>query len=120
MRRRQGAPLRPLPFERTLEKDLLGANLQARRTSVHCATGHRCCSVDPEAHDESTTYVFECSSDGQPPGTSHGADVDGDGSGTVVEQRLYQLIRQSRPIAERPFEIEFLDAGVEIFAFTFG
>jgi len=32
---------------------------------------------------------------------------------------LYQLIRQSRPIAERRFEIELLDAGVEIFAFTF-
>jgi Thioredoxin like C-terminal domain len=63
---------------------------------------------------------FRVSIDGQPPGTSHGADVDGGGSGTVVEQRLYQLIRQSKPIAERRFEIEFLDAGVEIFAFTFG
>jgi hypothetical protein len=38
----------------------------------------------------------------------------------VTEQRLYQLIRQQRPIAERQFEIEFLDPGVEAFAFTFG
>ena len=58
--------------------------------------------------------------DGQPPGAGHGSDVDGDGSGTVTEQRLYQLIRQSGPIADRQFEIEFLDSGVEAFAFTFG
>ncbi len=42
------------------------------------------------------------------------------GNGTVSEQRLYQLIRQPQPIADRLFEIEFLDAGVETFAFTFG
>jgi hypothetical protein len=30
------------------------------------------------------------------------------------------LIRQSGPIVEREFEIEFLDSGVEAFAFTFG
>ena len=40
--------------------------------------------------------------------------------GTVTEQRLYQLIRQPKPIADRLFEIEFLDPGVEAFAFTFG
>jgi hypothetical protein len=34
--------------------------------------------------------------------------------------RLYQLIRQPKPIADRHFEIEFLDSGVEAFAFTFG
>jgi thioredoxin family protein len=33
---------------------------------------------------------------------------------------LYQLIRQPKPIAERRFEIEFLDPGAEAFAFTFG
>jgi len=36
------------------------------------------------------------------------------------EQRLYQLIRQPKPIADRLFEIEFLTAGVEAFVFTFG
>jgi hypothetical protein len=46
--------------------------------------------------------------------------IDGQGEGTVTEQRLYQLIRQSQPISDRQFEIEFLDAGVEAFAFTFG
>jgi hypothetical protein len=47
-------------------------------------------------------------------------DVDEGGNGTVVEQRLYQLIRQPKPIVDRTFEMEFLDAGVETFAFTFG
>ena len=58
--------------------------------------------------------------DRQPPSASHGTDVDDQGNGTVMEQRLYQLIRQSGPIADRHFEIEFLDSGVEAFAFTFG
>ena len=58
--------------------------------------------------------------DGQAPGTSHGLDVDDQGNGTVSEQRLYQLIRQPKPIADRLFQIEFLDAGVEAFSFTFG
>ena len=47
--------------------------------------------------------------DGQPPGAGHGSDVDDQGNGTVTEQRLYQLIRQTGPIADRQFEIEFLD-----------
>ena len=58
--------------------------------------------------------------DGQPPGAAHGGDVDERGEGTVTEQRLYQLIRQPRPIADSQFEIEFLGSGVEAFAFTFG
>ena len=58
--------------------------------------------------------------DGQPPGAAHGIDVDEQGNGTVAEQRLYQLIRQPNPIADRQFEIEFFDSGVEAFAFTFG
>ena len=57
--------------------------------------------------------------DGQPPGPAHGLDVNERGNGTVVEQRLYQLIRQSKPTVDRTFEMEFLDAGVETFAFTF-
>jgi thiol-disulfide isomerase/thioredoxin len=63
---------------------------------------------------------FRVTIDGQPPGSAHGLDVDEGGTGTVVEPRLYQLIRQPKPIVDRQFEIEFLDAGVETFAFTFG
>jgi thiol-disulfide isomerase/thioredoxin len=58
--------------------------------------------------------------DGRPPGSDHGGDVDEAGNGTVTGQRLYQLIRQADPTADRLFEIEFLDPGVEAFVFTFG
>ena len=58
--------------------------------------------------------------DGAPPGNAHGLDVDEQGQGTVVEQRLYQLIRQPGPIADRTFEIEFAQAGAEAYVFTFG
>ena len=58
--------------------------------------------------------------DGQPPGTAHGTDVDGQGNGTLTEQRVYQLIRQPGPIADRTFEITFPDPGTQAYCFTFG
>jgi thiol-disulfide isomerase/thioredoxin len=58
--------------------------------------------------------------DGEPPGDARGVDVDEEGHGTLDQQRLYQLIREPRSIADRTFEIAFLDAGVEAYAFTFG
>jgi thiol-disulfide isomerase/thioredoxin len=58
--------------------------------------------------------------DGQPPGPAHGLDVDAQGNGVATEQRMYQLIRQPKPIDDRQFEIQFLDPGVEAFSFTFG
>ena len=67
-----------------------------------------------------TPVRFRVSIDGHPPGAAHGIDVDAQGNGTAIEQRMYQLIRQQGPIADRLFEIEFLDPGVETFAFTFG
>jgi hypothetical protein len=67
-----------------------------------------------------TAVRFRVLIDGQPPGAAHGIDVNDQGYGTATEQRLYQLIRQPKPIADRLFEIEFLDPGVEVFAFTFG
>jgi hypothetical protein len=51
---------------------------------------------------------------------AHGTDVDERGNGTLAQQRLYQLIRQSGPINDRLFEIEFLDKGAEVYCFTFG
>jgi thiol-disulfide isomerase/thioredoxin len=58
--------------------------------------------------------------DGRPAGPDHGIDVDEEGDGTVIEPRLYQLIRQRGHVRERTFEIAFLDPGVEVYAFTFG
>ena len=63
---------------------------------------------------------FRVRIDGEPPATSHGTDVDARGNGLVTEPRLYQLIRQPQPVTDRDFEIEFLEPGVEAFAFTFG
>lgn len=63
---------------------------------------------------------FRVTVDGAAPSDSHGADVDAQGRGVVTDQRLYQLVRQSGPIADRTFAIEFLDPGVQAYAFTFG
>src|SRR5262249_1548375 len=37
---------------------------------------------------------FRVQLDGQPPGKARGTDLDGDGNGTLAQQRLHQLIRQ--------------------------
>jgi thiol-disulfide isomerase/thioredoxin len=58
--------------------------------------------------------------DGQLADGASGVDVNPDGRGIVGDQRTYQLIRQPGPIAPRRFEIEFDDAGVEVYCFTFG
>jgi cytochrome c biogenesis protein CcdA/thiol-disulfide isomerase/thioredoxin len=58
--------------------------------------------------------------DGAAPGDDHGADTSGSGDGTVTDYRLYQLIRQKGKVEDRTFEIQFLDPGVQAFAFTFG
>jgi thiol-disulfide isomerase/thioredoxin len=63
---------------------------------------------------------FRVRIDGEAPGDDRGTDVDAGGDGVVREQRLYQLIRQSGDVQDRTFTIEFLDAGVQAYAFTFG
>ncbi|WP_330213310.1 cytochrome c biogenesis protein DipZ [Pseudomonas sp. Z18(2022)] len=63
---------------------------------------------------------FKVTVDGQAPGDAHGTDVAPDGSGTVTEQRLYQLVRQPGAVKDRTFTIEFIDPQVAAYAFTFG
>ena len=63
---------------------------------------------------------FKVMIDGRAPGDDHGMDVAPDGSGTVTDQRLYQLVRQSGGVTDRTFSIEFLDPGASAYAFTFG
>jgi thiol-disulfide isomerase/thioredoxin len=58
--------------------------------------------------------------DAEPPGRSHGVDVDEDGYGTTRDGRLYQLVRQPGPVAERTLEITFFESGAEAYVFTFG
>ena len=71
--------------------------------------------------EDGTPVRFRVLLDGKPlPAADAGADVATDGTGTVNEHRLYQLIRQRGTIGPHRFEIEFLDAGVQAYAFTFG
>jgi hypothetical protein len=58
--------------------------------------------------------------DGEPPGSSHGGDVDQDGNGVLREGRLYQLVRERDKIRERTLEVTFLEPGAEAYSFTFG
>ena len=58
--------------------------------------------------------------DGEPPGRSHGVDVDADGSGVLRDGRMYQLARAHDTVGERTLEIAFLEPGAEAYAFTFG
>jgi thiol-disulfide isomerase/thioredoxin len=63
---------------------------------------------------------FKVTIDGAAPGDDCGVDSSPDGTGTVRESRLYQLIRQKGAVEDRTFEIEFLDSGVQALDFTFG
>jgi len=63
---------------------------------------------------------FRVELDGVAPGQNHGVDVGADGTGTVTDERLYQLIRQSQPVGEHTVTITFLDSGVHAYSFTFG
>jgi thiol-disulfide isomerase/thioredoxin len=74
--------------------------------------------MGPPARDASVP--FRVLIDGEPPGAARGLDVDEQGHGTVVEQRLYQLVREPGAIADRTFEIGFDAPGVEAYVFTFG
>jgi thiol-disulfide isomerase/thioredoxin len=73
--------------------------------------------MGPRSRGESVP--FRVLVDGEPPGAAHGLDVDEQGRGTLVQQRLYQVIREPRSITDRTFEINFL-APCEAYAFTFG
>jgi len=63
---------------------------------------------------------FRVTLEGAPLGDAHGDDTDADGTGTLSDQRTYQLIRQPGAIVDRTAEIEFLAAVAEAYCFTFG
>jgi thiol-disulfide isomerase/thioredoxin len=63
---------------------------------------------------------FRVRIDGADPGADHGFDTDAGGWGRLQTPRLYQLVRQSRAVADRTFEIDFLDPGARVYVFTFG
>jgi thiol-disulfide isomerase/thioredoxin len=72
------------------------------------------------ARQPGTSVPFRVLVDNEPPGDVHGLDVDEQGHGTVIQPRLYQLVRQRGRIGDRTFEIDFGTPGVEAYVFTFG
>jgi thioredoxin family protein len=87
----------------------LSCRFQARDLHLVLAPGSR-----------GTTGRFTVLLDGRPPGVDHGVDVDDEGHGAITGPRLYQLVRRRGAVIESSVEIEFLDPGVEVCAFTFG
>ena len=69
---------------------------------------------------KNASIPFRVLLDGEPPGESHGLDVDANGNGVLREGRMYQLIRQPGRIDDRTLEITFLEPGAEAYVFTFG
>jgi thiol-disulfide isomerase/thioredoxin len=63
---------------------------------------------------------FHVRLDGEAPGAAHGLDVDEQGRGTVIQQRLYQLVRKQGAITDQTIEISFAAPGIEAYVFTFG
>ena len=58
--------------------------------------------------------------DGEAPGPGARCGCRRARQGTLIEPRLYQLIRQPGQISDRTFEIAFFDPAVEAYVFTFG
>src|SRR5438552_1397985 len=85
-------------------------------------------TTSPEEPPDPKMGVFQHTASGErrllidrrPPGAAHRFDADDQGNGTLTQQRLYHLIRQPLPVADRRLDIEFLDMGVAAYAFTFG
>ena len=108
--------------------DLSGTWTYARHASILAEPGGRV-AFQFQARDVNlvmgpatagASIPFRVYLDGELATDAHGTDVSADGSGVLTDQNTYQLIRQSGPIAERRFEIEFLEAGAEAYCFTFG
>jgi len=101
--------------------------MEEEATTLNAATGQIACRfhardlnlvMGPAA--PAAPVRFRVLLDDQPPGQNHGADVDGDGNGTLVQQRVYQLLRQPGSVADRTFQITFLEPGAQAYCFTFG
>jgi thiol-disulfide isomerase/thioredoxin len=63
---------------------------------------------------------FRVTLDSEPPGRSHGVDVDDEGVGLLDDSRLYQLVRAHDSVRQRTLQVTFLEPGAEAYSFTFG
>jgi cytochrome c biogenesis protein CcdA/thiol-disulfide isomerase/thioredoxin len=116
-----GAPL--LLNQWSLDGQWVVGAQSARSTAAPGAIAYQFHARDLHLVLGSTTGLpirFRVTIDGRPPGPHAGVDVKPDGTGEVTDVRLYQLVRQKGDVRNRTFSIEFLDPGVEAFAFTFG
>jgi thiol-disulfide isomerase/thioredoxin len=86
-------------------------SLQFHARDLHLVMG-------PASRDKPVRFRVRIDDD--EPGGACGADVSAEGFGAVTDHRLYQLVRQPGAVADRTFEITFLDPDVQVFAFTFG
>src|SRR4051812_3041050 len=101
--------------------------MEEEATTLNAANGQIACRfhardlnlvMGPAAPGSS--LPFPVGIDGHPPGEAHGTDTDGEGYGSLAQQRVYQLIRQPGPITDRTVEITFPDPGAQVYCFTFG
>lgn len=107
----------------SLEGDWTVARQSARSNAPSGAIAYRFHARDLHLVLGSATgrpIRFRVTIDGKAPGGDAGVDVKSDGTGTVTDERLYQLVRQKGDVRDRTFRIEFLDPGATAFAFTFG
>ena len=108
--------------------DLIGTWTHAPHAAVLNETGGRI-AFEFQARDVNlvmgpaaagASIPFRVYLDGEPVADAAGTDVDADGRGTVRDQKTYQLVRRPGPIDTALVEVEFLEAGVEAYCFTFG
>jgi hypothetical protein len=92
--------------------DRAGGSITCR---FHARDAHLVLSPGPRG-----PIPFHVLLDGEPPGPSHGVDVDEGGTGVLVDARMYQLVRQHDAVRPRTLEITFLEPGAEAYALTFG
>jgi thiol-disulfide isomerase/thioredoxin len=102
----------------TIDKDRISPN-QPNARLAYCFHG-RDLHLVMGPPSGSRPVRFRVLLDGNPPNGARGLDVDSQGKGVASEQRLYQLIRQPKPVVDRVMQVEFLDPGIELFSFTFG
>jgi thiol-disulfide isomerase/thioredoxin len=63
---------------------------------------------------------FRVTLDGLPPAAARGADIDAAGFGVATGPRLYHLLREPGEVTDRTVEITYPDAGIAVYALTFG
>jgi thiol-disulfide isomerase/thioredoxin len=95
----------------TLNRPSGGASYRFHARDLHFILGRS---------SQSRPLPFRVKLDGASPGADHGYDVDAEGFGSIQQDRMYQLVRQSRPVEDRTLEIEFMVPGVRAYDFTFG